>query len=131
MKDYFIPVSRMFGWVSNSIVLSYWSKLDKKMTRRLIDSIVDSVNIWLNGLTAEEKLASASTSAFPSKTPLMLPDFAAIMAATSESVDHFGQTRRSATMVYFANTESISSTDGGPYGEGGHGQRRVPCGIAV
>lgn len=56
VKDYFIPVSRMFGWVSNSIVLSYWSKLDKKMTRRLIDSIVDSVNIWLNGLTAEEKL---------------------------------------------------------------------------
>ena len=56
VKDYFIPVSRMFGWVSNSIVLSYWSKLDKKMTRRLIDSIMDSVNIWLNGLTAEEKL---------------------------------------------------------------------------
>ena len=53
VKDYFIPVSRMFGWVSNSIVLSYWSKLDKKMTRRLIDSIVDSVNIWLNGLRGQ------------------------------------------------------------------------------
>lgn len=34
----------------------YWSKLDKKMTRRLIDSIVNSVNIWLNGLVNEEKL---------------------------------------------------------------------------
>lgn len=56
VKDYFIPVSRMFGWVGNSVILTYWSKLDKKMTRRLIDSIVDSVNIWLNGLTAEEKL---------------------------------------------------------------------------
>lgn len=56
VKDYFIPVSRMFGWVANSVVLTYWSKLDKKMTRRLIDSIVDSVNIWLNALTAEEKL---------------------------------------------------------------------------
>ena len=56
VKNYFICVSRMFGWVANSLVLTYWSKVDKKMTRRLIDSIVDSVNIWLNGLVAEEKL---------------------------------------------------------------------------
>ena len=56
VKNYFICVSRMFGWVANSLVLTYWSKVDKKMTRRLIDSIVDSVNIWLNGLVNEEKL---------------------------------------------------------------------------
>ncbi|MEA5057772.1 MAG: phage tail protein [Anaerotignum propionicum] len=56
VKNYFICVSRMFGWVANSLILTYWSKVDKKMTRRLIDSIVDSVNIWLNGLVAEEKL---------------------------------------------------------------------------
>lgn len=56
VKDYFIPVSRMFGWVSNSVILTYWSKVDGKLNRRLIDSIVDSLNIWLNGLTSEEKL---------------------------------------------------------------------------
>lgn len=56
VKNYFICVSRMFGWVANSLILTYWSKVDKKMTRRLIDSIVDSVNIWLNGLVADEKL---------------------------------------------------------------------------
>lgn len=56
VKNYFISVSRMFGWVANSLVLSYWNKIDKKMNRRLIDSIVDSVNIWLNGLVNEEKL---------------------------------------------------------------------------
>lgn len=56
VKDYFLCVSRMFGWVSNSLVLTYWSKLDGKFSRRLIDSIVDSVNIWLNGIVAEEKL---------------------------------------------------------------------------
>lgn len=56
VKNYFIPVSRMFGWVANTLILTYWSKVDKKMTRRLIDSIVDSVNIWLNGLVAEEQL---------------------------------------------------------------------------
>lgn len=56
VKDYFLCVSRMFGWVSNSLVLTYWGKIDSKFNRRLIDSIIDSVNIWLNGLTAEEKL---------------------------------------------------------------------------
>lgn len=56
VKNYFICVSRMFGWVANSLILTYWSKVDKKMTRRLIDTIIDSVNIWLNGLTNEEKL---------------------------------------------------------------------------
>ena len=56
VKDYFLCVSRMFGWVSNSLVLTYWSKIDNKFNRRLIDSIVDSINIWLNGLVAEEKL---------------------------------------------------------------------------
>ena len=50
---------RMFGWVARSVILTYWSKIDKKMTRRLIDSIVDSVNIWLNGLVSEEKLLGA------------------------------------------------------------------------
>ena len=56
VKDYFLCVSRMFGWVSNSLVLTYWSKIDSKFNRRLIDSIIDSTNIWLNGLVAEEKL---------------------------------------------------------------------------
>lgn len=56
VKDYFISISRMFGWVGNSLILTYWSKIDKKMTPRFVQSIVDSVNIWLNGLTAEGKL---------------------------------------------------------------------------
>ncbi|MBU5438291.1 phage tail protein [Tissierella sp. MSJ-40] len=56
VKDYFICVSRMFNWVSNSVILTYWSRIDSKLNRRLIDSIIDSLNIWLNGLTSEEKL---------------------------------------------------------------------------
>lgn len=56
VKDYFISVSRMFGWVANSVILTYWSKIDKKLDRRLIDNIADSLNIWLNGLVSEEKL---------------------------------------------------------------------------
>lgn len=56
LKDYFYCVSRMFAWVSNTLVLTFWGKLDKRLNRRLIDSICDSINIWLNGLIAEEKI---------------------------------------------------------------------------
>lgn len=56
VKDYFLCVSRMFGWVANSLILTYWNQVDKKFTRRFVETIVDSVNIWLNGLMSEEKL---------------------------------------------------------------------------
>lgn len=69
VKDYFIPVSRMFHWVANSLILSYWSKTDRKMTTRLRDSIVDSVNIWLNGLVAEEKLLGGRVEVLEDENP--------------------------------------------------------------
>lgn len=69
VKDYFLCVSRMFGWVSNSLILTYWSKVDNKLNRRLIDSIVDSVNIWLNGLTSEEKLLGGRIEFSESENP--------------------------------------------------------------
>ncbi|MDU6546232.1 phage tail protein [Anaerococcus vaginalis] len=56
VKDYFIPIGRMFGWVGNSLILTYWSNVDNKMTPRFVQSIVDSINIWLNGLVSEGKL---------------------------------------------------------------------------
>ncbi len=74
VKDYFLCVSRMFDWVSNSLVLTYWSKVDNKFNNRLIDSIVDSVNIWFNGLVAEEKLLGGRiefNASENSKTSLM------------------------------------------------------------
>jgi hypothetical protein len=51
VKDYFIPVSRMTDFVSNTLIKTFWGKLDEPMTRRFIDTILDSCNIWLNGLT--------------------------------------------------------------------------------
>lgn len=69
VKDYFIPVSRMFNWVANSLILTYWSKTDRKMTRRLMDSIVDSVNIWLNGLVADEKLLGGRVEILDEENP--------------------------------------------------------------
>lgn len=71
VKDYFIPVSRMFGWVGNSVILTYWSKIDSKMTPRFVKSIVDSVNIWLNGLTAEGKLLGGRVEFKPEDNSLV------------------------------------------------------------
>ena len=51
-EEYFIPVRRMFNWVCNSLVLTYWEFVDSKLTRRLCESIADSASQWINGLTS-------------------------------------------------------------------------------
>lgn len=51
-KDTFIPIRRMFNWIGNTLVLTFWSKIDNPANRRLIDTVVDSADIWLNGLAA-------------------------------------------------------------------------------
>lgn len=51
VKDYYIPISRVFDWVGNTIIRTFWNNIDKPMNRRLIDSIMDTVGIWMNGLT--------------------------------------------------------------------------------
>lgn len=56
ITDYFYNVSRMFSWVGNSVILSMWSKVDRTLDKRLIETIVDSLNIWLNGLMSEGKI---------------------------------------------------------------------------
>lgn len=49
---FFIPVARMFDWVGNSLILTYWSRIGEKLNRRLCESIADSASIWMNSLTA-------------------------------------------------------------------------------
>lgn len=53
-KDAFIPIRRMFDWINNTLITTYWKKLDVPINRRLIETIVDSANIWFNGLTARQ-----------------------------------------------------------------------------
>lgn len=70
VKDYFIPVSRMFDWVGNTIIRTFWGKLDKPMTRRFADSILDTCNIWLNGLTAAGYLLGARAELLAEENPV-------------------------------------------------------------
>lgn len=59
VQEYFIPISRMFDWVGNSLVTTFWSKLDKPLSRRLIDTIIDTATVWLNGLVGAGYLLGA------------------------------------------------------------------------
>lgn len=54
VKDAYLPIRRMFNWIGNVLVQTYWQKVDFPINRRLIETIVDSVNIWLNGLAARQ-----------------------------------------------------------------------------
>lgn len=49
----FISIRRTMNWIINSLVLTYFSQVDAPMTRRLIELVMDSVNIWFNGLAAK------------------------------------------------------------------------------
>lgn len=68
-KDSFIPVRRMFNWVANTLVTSFWSKIDDPLNRRLIDSTVDRANVWLNGLTARGALIGGRVEFLKSENP--------------------------------------------------------------
>jgi len=55
-KDAWIPVRRMFNWVGNTLIVTYWQKVDAPTNKRLVQSVIDSINIWLNGLGAKGAL---------------------------------------------------------------------------
>ena len=55
-KDNFIVSRLMFNFLTNSLVQTYWQKVDEPTNKNLITTITDSVNIWLNGLQAAGKI---------------------------------------------------------------------------
>ena len=59
IKDCFIPVRRMFDWQGNTFINTYFQKVDDPMNKRLIEAVVDSENIRLNGLKARGQIADA------------------------------------------------------------------------
>jgi phage tail sheath protein FI len=69
VKDAFVPVSRMFGWVGNTILRTFWSLLDHPMNRRLVDSIMDTCSIWLNGLVGAGYLLGARALFLEAENP--------------------------------------------------------------
>lgn len=70
VTDYFYCVSRMFQWVGNSVILSMWSKVDRGLKPRLVESVVQSINIWLNGLMADEVILGGRIEFLEEENPV-------------------------------------------------------------
>ena len=61
----------MFNWVSTTLILTYWQKVDEPTNTRQIDSIVDSINLWLNGLTAQGYLLGGRVEFLTDDNPVL------------------------------------------------------------
>ncbi len=59
-KDRWIACRRMMSWYRNHFILTYKAKVDDPADYRLIESVVDSENIYLNSLTSAGSIAGGS-----------------------------------------------------------------------
>ncbi len=69
-KDRFMCVRKMFNWHRQTFILTYFNKVDRPLNRRLIDTIVDSENIRLNGLVGQEALIAGSVEFLERDNPI-------------------------------------------------------------
>lgn len=69
VKDNFLPIRRMFNWINNILITDFWSQVDSASNRRLIDTVIDSANIWLNGLTAKGALLGGRVEFLGTENP--------------------------------------------------------------
>lgn len=56
VKDCFIPVRRMMDYLGNTFITTFWQKTDEPMSPRLVRTIVNSFNMYVNSLVAIEAL---------------------------------------------------------------------------
>lgn len=68
-KDAFIAVRRFFNWYKTSFILTYFSKVDVPLRRRIISTIVKSEQHRLDGLTAQEKINGGRIVFLDSENP--------------------------------------------------------------
>ena len=69
VKDNFIPLRRMFNFISNSLTVSFWSRIDNPANRRLIESTVNSANIWLDSMVSKGVLLGGRTEFLSTENP--------------------------------------------------------------
>lgn len=69
VKDTFIPVRRMFNWIGNTLILTANQFVDWPVRRRTIETVCDTFNCWLNGLTAREYLLGGRVAFLESENP--------------------------------------------------------------
>lgn len=68
-KDMFISISRMFGYIANTAIVTLWRKIDQKLTPRYVESIVDELNMWINTLTSAGHMHGARCEYHSNENP--------------------------------------------------------------
>lgn len=69
VAEYFICCNRMFDFVRNTFVDTYWSYVDKPLSRIYIDAIINSFNSWLSGLTHNGYIYGGEVRYVPAANP--------------------------------------------------------------
>ena len=69
-KDAFIPVRRMFMNEQNSVILTFWQKVDEPGNQKLVEMIIDSKNIDLNGKAARGFILGGRVEFIAEENPL-------------------------------------------------------------
>ena len=68
-KDLYCNVARMVNYMANSVILTYWSYIDQKMTARLASSIANRIDIWMNGLKSQGHLLGGRCELLSEENP--------------------------------------------------------------
>lgn len=68
-KEVFIAVRRMIDWVSNTIILKCWDKVDDPSNKRLVSWFISEINVWLNSLKAIGALLGGRIEFFDTDNP--------------------------------------------------------------
>lgn len=70
IKDAFIPCRRMANFIENNLVTNTWQKVDDPVNRRLIETVKDTTNIWLNGYVGMGQLLGARVEFLEQENPV-------------------------------------------------------------
>lgn len=69
-KDTFLCVRRMLQHIGNTIILTFWSFVDRPLNRRLIETVETGVQLYLNGLSASGALLGGTIQFAEEDNPL-------------------------------------------------------------
>lgn len=69
-KDRWIACRRMMSWYRNHFILTYKAKVDEPANLRLIEALVDSENVYLNGLASSGSIAGGIISFSEADNPI-------------------------------------------------------------
>lgn len=69
-QDFFIPQFRMNTWFGNNLILQLWDKVDKPMSRQMIESIITTKELEINGMVASGKIHGGRVGLLTAENPV-------------------------------------------------------------